>query len=52
MAAAVMIITDRQSVALIRRQKRSDDPWSGQMIDDAPWNFAGKTGLSLNIHLK
>ena len=30
-SAAVMIITDRQSVALIRRQKRNDDPWSGQI---------------------
>jgi 8-oxo-dGTP diphosphatase len=30
-SAAVMIITDRQSIALIRRQKRADDPWSGQI---------------------
>ncbi|MGC8514912.1 MAG: NUDIX hydrolase [Thermoplasmata archaeon] len=30
-SAAVMIITDRQSIALIRRKKRDDDPWSGQV---------------------
>jgi len=30
-SAAVMLITDLESIALIRRQKRDDDPWSGQI---------------------
>ena len=30
-SAAVMLITDMQSLALIRRKKRVNDPWSGQI---------------------
>lgn len=29
-SAAVMLITDLEAIAVIRRKKRDDDPWSGQ----------------------
>jgi 8-oxo-dGTP pyrophosphatase MutT (NUDIX family) len=42
-SAAVMIITDKQSIALIRRKMRDDDPWSGQIAFPGGLRKRGET---------
>jgi 8-oxo-dGTP diphosphatase len=42
-SAAVMLITGRESIALIRRRKREGDPWSGQIALPGGFRKAGES---------